>query len=111
MRRAGLSYNIVGGFSFYERMEVRDIISYLKLAMNPHDSIALQRVINTPPRGIGKMTLDEIETRARQFGISYWDAISDSTADERALSPRAAAALANFQRLVRGLANKLEGVL
>src|SRR5437899_2982572 len=54
IRRAGLAYNIVGGFSFYERMEVRDIIAYLKLAMNPHDSIALQRVINTPPRGIGK---------------------------------------------------------
>ena len=63
MRRASLAYNIVGGFSFYERMEVRDIIAYLKLAMNPHDSIALQRVINTPPRGIGKMTLDEIENR------------------------------------------------
>jgi DNA helicase-2/ATP-dependent DNA helicase PcrA len=111
MRRFGLSYNIVGGFSFYERMEVRDIIAYLKLAMNPHDSIALQRVINTPPRGIGKMTLDEIENRVRQFGISYWDAISDLTADERALSARAAAALANFQRIVRGLASKVEGVL
>ena len=70
MRRASLAYNIVGGFSFYERMEVRDIIAYLKLAMNPHDSIALQRVINTPPRGIGKVTLDEIENRARELGIS-----------------------------------------
>src|SRR5207302_4788987 len=77
MRRFGLSYNIVGGFSFYERMEVRDIIAYLKLAMNPHDSIALQRVINTPTRGIGKVTLDEIDTRARELGISYWEAISD----------------------------------
>ena len=48
MRRAGLPYNIVGGFSFYERMEVRDIIAYLKLAINPNDSIALQRVINSP---------------------------------------------------------------
>src|SRR5437879_8134005 len=111
MRRARLAYNIVSRFSFYERMEVRDIIAYLKLAMNPHDSIALQRVINTPPRGIGKMTLDEIKNRVRQFGISYWDAISDLTADERALSSRAAAALANFQRIVRGLANKVEGVL
>jgi DNA helicase-2/ATP-dependent DNA helicase PcrA len=111
MRRFGLAYNIVGGFSFYERMEVRDIIAYLKLAMNPHDSIALQRVINTPARGIGKMTLDEIENRARQFGISYWDAISDLVADERALSSRAAAALANFQRILRSLANKVEGVL
>src|ERR1043165_5572785 len=110
MRRAGLGYNIVGGFSFYERMEVRDIIAYLKLAMNPHDSIALQRVINTPPRGIGKMTLDEIEKRAREFGISYWAAISDLIEDERALSPRAAAALANFQRVVNGLAAKVQQV-
>jgi DNA helicase-2/ATP-dependent DNA helicase PcrA len=111
MRRFGLAYNIVGGFSFYERMEVRDVIAYLKLAMNPHDSIALQRVINTPARGIGKMTLDEIENRARQFGISYWDAISDLISDERALSSRAAAALANFQRIIRALAAKVERVL
>src|SRR5918998_3318222 len=61
LRRVGLAYNIVGGFSFYQRMEVRDIISYLKLALNPHDSIALMRVINTPTRGLGKQTLDEIE--------------------------------------------------
>src|SRR2546421_6319989 len=111
MRRAGLAYNIVGGFSFYERMEVRDIIAYLKLAMNPHDSIALQRVINTPPRGIGKMTLDEIENRTRELGISHWDAISDLIADERRLSARAIAALANFQRIVNQLAVKAEEIL
>ena len=63
MRRAGLPYNIVGGFSFYERLEVRDIISYLKLALNPNDSIALQRVINSPARGIGKQTLEELNRR------------------------------------------------
>ena len=111
MRRSGLSYNIVGGFSFYERMEVRDIIAYLKLAMNQHDSIALQRVINTPTRGIGKMTLDEIDIRARELGISYWEAITDLLADERRLSPRAAAALANFQRIVKGLAARAESVM
>ena len=111
MRRSGLAYNIVGGFSFYERMEVRDIIAYLKLAMNQHDSIALQRVINTPTRGIGKMTLDEIDTRARELGVSYWDAISDLLADENRLAPRAAAALANFQRIVKGLAARAESVM
>ena len=111
MRRAGLAYNIVGGFSFYERMEVRDIIAYLKLAMNPHDSIALQRVINTPPRGIGKVTLDEIENRARELGISHWDAISDLLADEQRLSPRAAAVLANFQRIINGLAVKVGRII
>src|SRR5206468_7786889 len=101
---------IVGGFSFYERMEVRDIIAYLKLAMNQDDSIALQRVINTPARGIGKMTLDEIDGHARELGVSYWEAISDLLSDERRLSPRAVAALANFQKLVRGLAAKVESV-
>ena len=107
MRRAGLSYNIVGGFSFYERMEIRDIIAYLKLAMNPNDSIALQRVINTPTRGIGKMTLDEIENQARELGISYWEAISRLTEDEQRLSPRAVVSLSNFQKIVNGLAAKV----
>jgi DNA helicase II / ATP-dependent DNA helicase PcrA len=111
MRRASLAYNIVGGFSFYERMEVRDIIAYLKLAMNPHDSIALQRVINTPPRGIGKMTLDEIDTRAREFGVSYWEAISDLSQDEQRLSARALAALANFQQIVTGLADQVQRIM
>src|SRR2546423_1874856 len=110
MRRAGLAYNIVGGFSFYERMEVRDIIAYLKLAMNPHDSIALQRVINTPPRGIGKVTMDEIETCARVAGISYWDAISDLLAEGERLSPRAITSLGNFQRIVRDLGAKMQAL-
>src|SRR6188474_2999265 len=73
MRRAGLQYNIVGGFSFYERMEVRDIIAYLKLALNPNDTIALQRVINSPARGIGKQTTDEIERRAKD--LTWWETI------------------------------------
>ena len=111
MRRASLTYNIVGGFSFYERMEVRDIIAYLKLAMNPHDSIALQRVINTPTRGIGKMTLDEIDLRARELGTSYWDAISSLLEDDQRISPRAAASLANFQGIINGLSEKMATAL
>ncbi len=107
MRRASLSYNIVGGFSFYERMEVRDIIAYLKLAMNPHDSIALQRVINTPTRGIGKMTLDEIEIQARELGGSHWEAISELTENENRLSVRAVTSLRNFQTVINGLAAKV----
>ncbi|HYX27895.1 MAG TPA: 3'-5' exonuclease, partial [Pyrinomonadaceae bacterium] len=83
----------------------------LKLAMNPHDSIALQRIINTPPRGIGKVTLDEIENRARELGISYWDAISDLLSEGRNVSPRAAAALANFQRIINRLARQTEQVM
>jgi DNA helicase-2/ATP-dependent DNA helicase PcrA len=105
MRRSGLPYNIVGGFSFYERMEVRDIISYLKLALNPTDSIALQRVINSPPRGIGKQTLEEIDRRARDFGLSTWETIALIIEKPDGLSPRAVAALKNFRKLILHLAD------
>ncbi len=100
MRRVGLPYNIVGGFSFYERMEVRDIIAYLKLAMNPNDSIALVRVINSPPRGIGKQTLDEIDRRAKEAGVSNWEAISLIIEKPETLNRRAITALKNFRRIV-----------
>jgi DNA helicase-2/ATP-dependent DNA helicase PcrA len=103
LRRAGLPYNIVGGFSFYERAEVRDIISYLKLALNPHDSIALQRVINTPPRGLGKQTLDEIARRAKDYGVSHWETIAIMADKGEGLSPRATSALRNFQHIITEL--------
>src|SRR5918911_994192 len=106
MRRAGLPYNIVGGFSFYERAEVRDIISYLKLALNPHDSIALLRVINTPPRGLGKQTLDELERRAKDYGVSLWETIAIVTDPETkapGFTPRAANALKGFQQIITNL--------
>ena len=100
MRRAGLAYNIVGGFSFYERMEVRDVIAYLKLALNPHDSIALARVINSPPRGIGKQTLEEIDRRARDTGLSHWETISLVIEKPENLSARAVSALRKFRGIV-----------
>jgi DNA helicase-2/ATP-dependent DNA helicase PcrA len=104
MRRAGLQYNIIGGFSFYERMEVRDIIAYLKLALNPNDSIALQRVINSPPRGIGKTTIDEIERRARDYELSWWETIAVIVEQPGNLGSRAISALKSFRRIVSQLA-------
>lgn len=103
LRRTGIAYNIVGGFSFYERAEVRDIVSYLKLALNPHDSIALQRVINTPPRGLGKQTLDEIARRAKDYGVSHWETIAIMTDKGEGLTPRATSALKNFQNIITEL--------
>jgi len=100
MRRAGLAYNIIGGFSFYERMEVRDIIAYLKLALNPNDSIALSRVINSPPRGIGKQTLDEIERRSKDLELSLWETISLVIKQPENLSARAINALRSFRRTI-----------
>ncbi|HEX8351337.1 MAG TPA: UvrD-helicase domain-containing protein, partial [Pyrinomonadaceae bacterium] len=103
LRRAGLGYNIVGGFSFYERAEVRDVVSYLKLALNPHDSVALMRVVNTPTRGLGKQTLDELDRRAKDYGVSLWEAIGIITEQGEGLSPRAVSALRKFQSIVEGL--------
>ncbi len=104
MRRASLPYNIVGGFSFYERMEVRDIISYLKLALNPNDSIALQRVINSPPRGIGKQTIEELTRRASDYGVSLWETISLVIKNPESLSIRAVTNLKGFRRIILKLA-------
>ena len=104
-RRAGLRYNLVGGFSFYERAEVKDIIAYLKLALNPNDSIALMRVINTPPRGIGKTTLDDIERRARDFGVSHWETIN-IIVEQNLLPARAVSALKSFRDIAGGLAER-----
>ncbi len=103
MRRAGLQYNILGGFSFYERMEVRDIIAYLKLALNPNDSIALDRVINSPPRGIGRTTMEEIERRQKDYGVSLWETIDLVIKDPEKLSSRAVNALRGFRKIVTGL--------
>ena len=69
---------MVGGFSFYERAEIRDLLSYLKLVLNPHDSVALQRAVNTPPRGIGKTTMETLERLALETGVSTWEAIGQA---------------------------------
>jgi len=104
-RRAGLRYNLVGGFSFYERAEVKDIIAYLKLALNPNDSIALMRVINTPARGVGKTTLDDIERRAKDFGVSHWETIN-IIVEQSLLPARAVSALKSFRDIVNNLAER-----
>ncbi len=99
LRRYQIKYHMVGGFSFYDRAEVKDMLSYLKLVQNPHDSIALARVVNSPPRGIGKTTMDTLERIALTTNSSTWDAI-DRVSEERLLPARALAALGNFRRLI-----------
>jgi DNA helicase-2/ATP-dependent DNA helicase PcrA len=99
LRRYGISYTMVGGFSFYERAEIKDLLSYLKLVQNPHDSIALQRVINVPARGIGKATLETLERIALETGTSTWNAIERALA-ERLLPTRACIALDSFRKLI-----------
>ena len=99
LRRYNVSYTMVGGFSFYERAEIKDLLCYLRLIRNPHDSMALQRVINTPARGIGKTTLETLERLALETGQSTWDAVAAAIAN-RLVPSRALAALESFRQLI-----------
>jgi DNA helicase II / ATP-dependent DNA helicase PcrA len=99
MRRYGLKYHVVGGFSFYERAEIKDMISFLKVIQNAHDSISLLRVINTPARGIGKGTIDTLEQLALGSGLSLWGAMGEAI-QKQLLPARAVASLKNFQQLI-----------
>jgi DNA helicase II / ATP-dependent DNA helicase PcrA len=99
MRRYQLKYHVVGGFSFYERAEIKDMISYLKVIQNPDDSVSLLRVINTPVRGIGKTTIETIERLALETGLSLWGATGE-TIRRQLLPARALAALKRFRGLI-----------
>ncbi len=107
LRRYGRKYVVVGGFSFYQRAEVKDILAYLKVLVSPHDSISLLRVINTPARGIGRTTMEQVEQHALRNELSLWSAIEQMLA-ARAFPGRAEAALAAFHRLITELASQLE---
>ena len=108
MRRYGLKYHVVGGFSFYERSEIKDMISYLKVIQNPDDTISLLRVINTPTRGIGKGTIDTLEHLALETGLSLWGAIGEAI-KRQLLPPRAVASLKSFQQLIEDARAMLAG--
>ena len=99
LRRYNISYTMVGGFSFYERAEIKDLLAYLRLVRNPHDSMALQRVVNTPARGIGKTTLETMERLALETGASTWDAIGAAIANHL-VPTRASMALDTFRQLI-----------
>src|SRR5437660_8983164 len=108
MRRYQLKYHVVGGFSFYERTEIKDMVSYLKVIVNPDDSVSLLRVINTPARGIGKATLETLERVALETGASLWGALGEAT--RRQLLPvRACLALRNFRELIEDAQAMLAG--
>jgi DNA helicase-2/ATP-dependent DNA helicase PcrA len=108
LRRYGLKYNVVGGFSFYERAEIKDMISYLKLIQNPDDSIAFLRAVNTPARGIGKTTLETLERLSLETGMSMWSAMG-KTIDQKLLPARAVSALAEFRRIIEDARAMLAG--
>jgi len=100
-RRRGIRYKLVGGFSFYNRAEVKDALAYVRLALHPEDDISLLRVLNVPPRGIGKTTVDALRETARIDNTPLWDAINKFVSGES--GGRAVAPLRAFQDLIAKL--------
>ncbi|HJT89073.1 MAG TPA: UvrD-helicase domain-containing protein, partial [Bryobacteraceae bacterium] len=103
LRRYGRKYNIVGGFSFYQRAEIKDTIAYLKLSVSQTDSVSLLRVINTPARGIGRTTVEQIEGHAREHGVTLWRAI-EQIIDGQQLSTRSQSSLVTFRNVIQEIA-------
>lgn len=107
LRRYGRKYIVLGGLSFYERAEIKDILCYLKALRNPTDTVSLQRIINVPARGIGKSTVEQIELHASQTGRTFWHAMEDAL-EARMFPARADAAVAAFHRVMNQLRIDIE---
>jgi DNA helicase-2/ATP-dependent DNA helicase PcrA len=104
MQQFGLHYKVVGGFSFYQRAEVKDLLSYARLAMHTDDDVALLRVLNTPPRGIGAKTADTLKSLAKDRGVSLWTALEAVLAGSQSgLAP-----LRGFRELIEDFQKEVE---
>jgi ATP-dependent DNA helicase UvrD/PcrA len=102
LHRQEIAYRLVGGFRFYQRAEVKDVLAYARLANNPLDSMSLLRIINTPARGIGTTTVGLLQSAAASRSISLWEALEE-TLGQATWSGRAQLALEGFRDLVRSL--------
>ncbi|MFN4079766.1 MAG: ATP-dependent helicase [Saprospiraceae bacterium] len=105
LRRLNLPYRVYGGLSFYQRKEVKDLVAYLRLAVNPQDEEALRRVINYPTRGISPATVDKLSILAGQRAMTMWDAM---LSPELNITERARKALSNFRQMVESWRQRLD---
>lgn len=103
LRRYNIPYKVFGGLSFYQRKEVKDMIAYLRVIVNPSDEEALKRVINYPKRGLGKTTIDKLTSVASQTNRRLWDVLLEFKG-----SARVAKALGGFVKMIQGVQKKLD---
>ena len=99
--RAGVPYKIVGGTRFFDRAEIRDVMAYLKIIVNPADEMSVKRVINTPRRGIGSTSIEKIEQLARENGCSFFQACELACAETGRFTAKVRTALGSFVNIVR----------
>jgi len=105
--RSNILYKIVGGMRFYERKEIKDSLAYLRLLANPHDTVSLLRIINTPRRSIGKKTLDSLRAGARELDVPLWEIIQDETS-VNAMAGRSAKAVNKFAAMIKSFQKLVE---
>ena len=105
--RNNIPYNIVGGFKFYDRQEIKDSIAYLRLIVNPFDTVSLLRVINSPRRGIGKTSIDSLLKASQELEIPLWEIVRDETS-VKTLAGRAAKSVNKFASMIKELQGKLK---
>ncbi len=106
LRKQGIPYRIVGSLEFYKRKEIKDALAYLKVVINPHDDVSLLRIINLPPRGIGKTTIEKLQIYAQEKGISLWQAMKRAI-KEKLFHERTLNAIDSFITMIEALRLKL----
>ena len=107
MRKKNIPYRVYGGLSFYQRKEVKDVIAYFRLVVNPNDEEAFKRIINYPTRGIGDTTVAKIIGAASQHGVSLWDVITQPTAYELNVNKGTLTKLEGFRALINSFIEKV----
>ncbi len=108
LRKRNIPYKIYGGLSFYQRKEIKDLLAYFRLIINPGDSEALKRIINYPARGIGQTTLDKLEAAAVNTGTSIWNIINRLNENSYGLNKGTVTKVLKFVALIREFASLVE---
>ncbi|MBP8756840.1 MAG: UvrD-helicase domain-containing protein [Prevotella sp.] len=108
MRKQGIPYRIFGGLSFYQRKEIKDILAYFRVVVNPDDEEAIKRIINYPARGIGSTTITKIALCAQQNGISFWDVICHPVKHGLSVNNGTITKLSKFAELINGFISRLD---
>ncbi len=108
LRKRGMPYRIYGGLSFYQRKEIKDVIAYCRLTVNPHDEEAFKRVVNYPARGIGQTTVDKIVSAASTDGVSLWEVVSRPEEHSLPVNKGMMGNLKSFTDIISGFIEKTE---
>ncbi|WP_462317763.1 ATP-dependent helicase [Marinilabilia sp.] len=107
LRKKNIPYKIYGGLSFYQRKEIKDLLAYLRITINPKDSEALKRIINYPARGIGKTTMEKLEAIANHHNVSLWEVITNPGLPNAGFNSGTLKKLSSFSTLIGGFISQV----